>query len=56
MKKELEAHEFWYYFGKCTPYPVQLKKGTLPRQPYKRFNTKRECQIYINAVKATFIH
>lgn len=47
-----EAHEYWYYFGKCTPYPVQIGKGMLPRTPYKRFNTREECQAYIDSGEA----
>lgn len=46
--KEKLPHEFWYYFGKCTPYPKQIEKGMLPRMPYKKFNTKEECQAYID--------
>ena len=41
--------EHWYYFGKCTPYPKQLQKGCIPREPYTRFNTKEECQSFIDA-------
>ena len=43
------SNEFWYYFGKCTPYPKQIGKGYLPRMPYKKFNTKEECQEYIDS-------
>lgn len=44
-------HEFWYYFGKCMPYPKQIRKGFLPRMPFKRFNTKEDCQEYIDSGK-----
>lgn len=43
-----EPHKYWYYFGKCTPYPQQIGKGMLPKSPYKRFDTKDECQSYID--------
>lgn len=49
MKKEL--HEYWYYFGKCMPYPHQIRKGMKPRPPFKRFDTKEECQQYIDSGK-----
>lgn len=41
--------EYWYYFGKCTPYPMRISKGALPRMPYKRFGTKEECEAYIDS-------
>jgi len=44
-------HEYWYYFGKCIPYPHKIKKGMSPMTPYKRFKTKKECQAYIDAGK-----
>lgn len=41
----------WYYFGSCTPFPVQLKKGKRPVFPYLVFDTKEECQAYIDGLK-----
>ena len=46
-----EPHELWYYFGKCVKKPVQIPKGSLPRPPYKSFNTKEACQKYIDSGK-----
>ena len=37
----------WYYFGKCKPYPVQV--DGYPVKPYKQFDTKEECQSYIDS-------
>lgn len=37
----------WYYFGKCKPYPVQV--DGFPVRPYKEFDTKEECQSYIDS-------
>lgn len=37
----------WYYFGKCKPYPVQV--DGFPVRPYKEFDTKEECQLYIDS-------
>lgn len=51
MKKEKQPHEYWYYFGKCVSRPSKISEGTLPRPPYKRFNTKKECQEYIDSGK-----
>jgi hypothetical protein len=48
MKNIKEPHEYWYYFGKCMPYPTQISIGTLPIPPYKKFNTEEECQLFIN--------
>lgn len=39
----------WYYFGKCTPRPIQVSGW--PNPPYKVFNTKEECQAYIDGLK-----
>lgn len=43
-----ELHEYWYYFGECMPYPYQIKKGMLPKEPFKQFDTKEQCQMYID--------
>jgi hypothetical protein len=45
----MEAHEYWYYFGKCNPKPVQIKSGRLPNPPYERFMTETECQNFIDS-------
>lgn len=47
-KQTLEAHQYWYYFGNCTPYPKQIAKGTSPREPFVRFETKKKCQEFID--------
>jgi len=39
----------WYYFGKCTPRPIQVSGW--PNPPYIVFNTKEECQAYIDGLK-----
>lgn len=49
--KDKKANEYWYYFGKCTPRPIQGDKGKIPKPPYKRFNSEQECWDYINAGK-----
>lgn len=48
MKK---AHEYWYYFGKRVPRPVQIRKGMIPAWPYKKFDTKEDCQKWIDENK-----
>jgi len=45
----MEAHEYWYYFGRCNPKPVQIKKGHLPNYPHKKFMTEKECQDFIDS-------
>lgn len=49
--KEKKPHQYWYYFGKCIPYPKQIEKGMLPNPPYKKFETKQQCQKYIDNEK-----
>jgi len=51
IDKDPQPHDYWYYFGKCVPYPMRIKMGTLPVRPYKKFKTKEECQDYISGVK-----
>lgn len=48
---EIPLSQQWYYFGRCTPKPVQIPTGTLPHPPYKRFYTESQCQAYIDIVK-----
>lgn len=48
---EKPDHEYWYYFGRCTPRPVRIKKGETPTYPYKIFKTKEDCQKYIDSLK-----
>ena len=38
----------WYYFGKCTPKPIQV--DGYPNSPYKQFDSKKECQKYIDSI------
>lgn len=56
MLNEKKPHEYWYYFGRCTPFPKQIRKGTLPNPPYKRFDTKEECEKYIKDNKTPFLN
>lgn len=51
FQKPKEASDYWYYFGGCTPAPIQIDKGTLPRAPFKKFDTKEDCQSYIDGLK-----
>jgi hypothetical protein len=39
----------WYYFGKCTPKPIQIDGP--PNGPFRAFNTKEECQAFIDHLK-----
>lgn len=50
--QEKKAHEYWYYFSKCSPEPHQIPPGTTPRAPFMRFDTKEECQSHINSLKS----
>jgi hypothetical protein len=47
----IDVSDFWYYFGKCTPYPKQIPSGTHPQPPYKAFKTYEECKKYIDEIK-----
>lgn len=48
---EKKPHEYWYYFGKCMPYPHKISEGMMPMPPYMRFETKKECKKYIDKLK-----
>jgi hypothetical protein len=56
MKKKIKYKPFWYYFGKCVPYPMRVKEGNVPSPPYKMFKTKKACQEYIDADKKEVFH
>ena len=45
-----EPHEYWYFFP-CDNSPQIINEGTLPNEPYKKFDSYEECLGYCNKRK-----